>query len=518
MARRAPGFIADGTAVDEDRARTEILAEAFDEAAGNYFKREVDYEQAIDEAEQAQDDAKSRAILAVVGGVVAFVFLFIIDVPLFGVLGLLAGVVIGYLKYKQYVEAVNREETNRENIRQNSPDGQVTFISQIAVPAYLVGYGERHMLFDGLNQAPTTELELAQIDGDQLLRSRDEFEQVTTVLDEATTGKGVLDPDLATTLAPGSSDHRHLEKPITDRIDQLTAIVRDVQTETVPVDVHANDDISRSMRSLCRQGLLESADGTPLVETRQSLAECEQKMDEIQGVEEEAISGDMLGQARESRQLVDDSTDSIERRLERNVETTTEHYENHARTVEDSVRKFVCEECLADRVADVDDELDLVAEVLSEETGSFGVALSDPDLDSDALTTDDGGRFTEQIRADIEEHLPTLQEAFKNAYNTLPDLGADGDYCLKHETVDTVRVARDGHLFAEVWRSLYYEFREPIMDSVEGLERDAEDVRQNKEQKMMDLAQYEQLKDAVERDYHSVKAEHQTADTIESRL
>jgi hypothetical protein len=282
------------------------------------------------------------------------------------------------------------------------------------------------------------------------------------------------------------------------------------------VNIHANDTVSNSVATLYRDDLVTSNGDIPQVETMRSLSESQAVIDDIRGVEQQAVSGDMLEEAKERRERVDEIADRYIDQLETNVETATEHYDHHADIIADSTRKFVCEECLADRVADVDDELNLVQEILSAETGSFGVALSDPDLDQ--IPTDGEGSFTEQVEADIEAQLPVLSEQVRSAYNDLPDLGRDEGYCVKHQSVETVPVSPDGRLFAEVWRSLYYQFRDPIMDSIEDLEREAEEVRQNKEQKMIDLAQYEQIKDAVERDYHSVKAEHEAAETIERRL
>ena len=69
-----------------------------------------------------------------------------------------------------------------------------------------------------------------------------------------------------------------------------------------------------------------------------------------------------------------------------------------------------------------------------------------------------------------------------------------------------------------MWRSLYYAFRGPIMDSVDDLEQEAEDIRQNKEQKMVDLTQYEQIKDEAEQRYYEVKSDYEAARSIEESL
>ncbi|MFB6151298.1 MAG: hypothetical protein ABEJ40_05775 [Haloarculaceae archaeon] len=516
MAKRAPGFIDGGEAVTDEQARTEILAGAFEEAAGGYFERQVEYEQAIADAREDRDDAKRAGIAGVIAGLVLVVAGPLMDVLPVSLLGLVVAAVVGYLKYREHEAAVERIEDNRRALREDRPDGQVSFVSQVAVPAYLVQYSDRHMVFDGLNQAPRTDLELALVDGDALHGARADLEEVADVLDEYLSGQEVLDPAFAQEVCPGITDHRRLEKPVTDRMDRMTAIARDVDVESISVNVHANDGIARSVRTLSRDGLLRGDGDLPVVETEQSMAECEQLVTDIRGVEQQAVSGDMLDQARDHRDAVVEVADEFAEPLGTNAETVAEHFDAHAGAVEDSTAKFVCEECLAEELAAVDDELDLVAEILSEETGSFGVALSDPDLDE--ITVDGEGSFTDQVRADIEEHIPVLEDELREAYNTLGDMGPDGDYCMKHESVETVPVARDGHLFGEVWRSLYYEFRGPIMDSVEDLERESEEVRQNKEQKMIDLAQYEQIKDSAERDFHAVKADHDAAETIERRL
>ncbi|WP_436908545.1 hypothetical protein [Halosimplex marinum] len=516
MAKRAPGFIADGSPVGEQRARTELLAGAFNEAAGDFFEREVEYEEAIEAAAEDRDDARRQGIAGAVVGVLICVLGLVMQNTALLVGGVVVAAAVGWLKYREYQDAVGRIESNRASLEQNSPDGTVSFVSQVAVPAYLVQYGAEHMIFDGLNAAPETRLELALIDGDELISARNDFEEVTAVLEDNLSGEQVLDPDVARKISPGIEDHKRLEKPITDQIDRMTEIARDVQTESIPVNVHANDDTARSIRTMGREGLFRSNGTVPLVETSQSMAESRQVLDDIRGVEEQAVSGDMLDQARENRDAVVEATDDILARLESNVETVTDHFDRHATRVDDSTKKYVCETCLAEEIESIDGELDLADEILSAESGSFGVALSDGDLDDVPVEGD--GEFTDQVRDDIEAEIPVLQEHLRRAYNTLPDLGVGGDYCATHGTVETTAVSRDGQLFGEVWRSLYYQFRDPIMDSVDDLEREAEEARQNKEQKMIDLAQYEQIKDSVERDYQSVKADYQAAKAIEETL
>ena len=516
MADRAPSFINDGTAVDEQRARTEILAQAFDKAAGEYFERQVTIEEGLQDAM----DKRSKAKWIGGGGVAVGVVLLIIgltgDIGILSVIGAAIGIGAGLYGYSQYTDAEERIAELEQRQAENTPDGSVSFVSRISMPAYLVQYSNRHMIFDGLDAAPQTTLDLAKIDGDALVEAQDDLETIDGIFQENLSDEHVIDPEVAEQLSPGVMEHRQFEKPITDAIDRMTNIARAVDVDSVSVNIHANDTVSNSVATLYRDDLVTSNGDIPQVETMRSLSESQAVIDDIRGVEQQAVSGDMLEEAKERRERVDEIADRYIDQLETNVETATEHYDHHADIIADSTRKFVCEECLADRVADVDDELNLVQEILSAETGSFGVALSDPDLDQ--IPTDGEGSFTEQVEADIEAQLPVLSEQVRSAYNDLPDLGRDEGYCVKHQSVETVPVSPDGRLFAEVWRSLYYQFRDPIMDSIEDLEREAEEVRQNKEQKMIDLAQYEQIKDAVERDYHSVKAEHEAAETIERRL
>jgi hypothetical protein len=251
----------------------------------------------------------------------------------------------------------------------------------------------------------------------------------------------------------------------------------------------------------------------PTVETNQSMAECESVVDEIRGVEEQAVSGDMLDQAQESREQVDAVSTELARRLQSNERQIEDHYTAHADQVDTAADKHVCAECLSDRVDTIADELGLVDQILSPEAGSLGTALSDRDLDRG---TDE--EFTDRIRRDIEEAVPELEGELRDAYNRLEDLGSDGGYCGVHGEVDTESVPDSGALFGEVWRSLYYAFRGPIMQSVDDLEQEAENIRQNKEQKMIDLTQYEQIKDEAEQRYFEVKSDYDAASNIEQEL
>jgi len=189
-----------------------------------------------------------------------------------------------------------------------------------------------------------------------------------------------------------------------------------------------------------------------------------------------------------------------------------DHFASYSDGTETAMQKHVCEECLDDEIDTIVDELSLVSEIL-EEGGSLGRALGDEDLDKG---TDE--EFTERIKADIQDRIPEMVPRLKEAYNNLADLGPEGGFCDVHDSVDTVAVEDSGAVFGEVWRSLYYEFREPIIDSVEDMEKDAEEVRQKKEQKMIDLTQYEQIKDDVKREFETVKSEYDAARTVERRL
>ena len=44
MSYQSPGMLDGGETVDRERARTEVLARAFDDAAGEYFDRQKRYE------------------------------------------------------------------------------------------------------------------------------------------------------------------------------------------------------------------------------------------------------------------------------------------------------------------------------------------------------------------------------------------------------------------------------------------------------------------------------------------
>lgn len=513
MSYQAPGMLDGGETVEREHARTEVLARAFDDAAGDYFDRQKRYEDNVSEAEDDRDRMKLVGGGAAVAGLALVVVGFVVmeNAVVAGV-GFLAGVAVAAYAYTQYQDAEERIEANRADLRANEPDGEVTFVSQIGVPMYLVPYKDDHMVFDGLDTAPERTLDLANIDADSLLAQQDALDEQKAVYDDLLADETVVSPDRLAKFAPNAGEHRRLERPLLERVDAMTAVANDIERDTISASVCANDQKSRSIGSLARGNLLERGD-LPTVETRKSMGECEAVVDDIRGVEEQAVSGDMLDQARECRERVDGIATELGRRLQDNESTVSGHYDAHAETVDTQLHKHVCEECLADRVEAIVDELGLVDQILSSEAGSLGTALSDKDLDRG---TDEA--FTDRIRGDIEEAVPSIDEDLKRAYNRLDALGPDSGYCAVHGDVETVPVADSGALFGEVWRSLYYAFRDPIMDSVEDLEQEAEDIRQNKEQKMVDLTQYEQIKDEAEQRYYEVKSDYEAARSVEESL
>ena len=513
MSYQAPGMLDGGETVEREHARTEVLARAFDDAAGDYFDRQKRYEDNVSEAEDDRDRMKLVGGGAAVAGLALVVVGFVVmeNAVVAGV-GFLAGVAVAAYAYTQYQDAEERIEANRADLRANEPDGEVTFVSQIGVPMYLVPYKDDHMVFEVLDTAPERTLDLANIDADSLLAQQDALDEQKAVYDDLLADETVVSPDRLAKFAPNAGEHRRLERPLLERVDAMTAVANDIERDTISASVCANDQKSRSIGSLARGNLLERGD-LPTVETRKSMGECEAVVDDIRGVEEQAVSGDMLDQARECRERVDGIATKLGRRLQDNESTVSGHYDAHAETVDTQLHKHVCEECLADRVEAIVDELGLVDQILSSEAGSLGTALSDKDLDRG---TDEA--FTDRIRGDIEEAVPSIDEDLKRAYNRLDALGPDSGYCAVHGDVETVPVADSGALFGEVWRSLYYAFRDPIMDSVEDLEQEAEDIRQNKEQKMVDLTQYEQIKDEAEQRYYEVKSDYEAARSVEESL
>gem|GEM_PF-5137558 len=449
-------------------------------------------------------------LLVLVGGVLA-------DMVLLGTLaGLVIAIAAAAYAYREYQNAEEAIEETEQKLEQNEPDGSVSFVSQVTYPFHLVPYGDRHMVFDGRDAAPVTELELANIDGAALEDTAASLTEEVTLYENGLSDAGVLDPDVANEVAPGVDNHGRLEKPVTDKIDRMAAIARDLRTESVSVRVHANDNVSNSISTAGSQGLFLNANDLPTVETTNSLGESESIVSTIRGLEEQATSGDLLDTARDHRNRVDSLSRSFASRLQTNRRVLDDHFDSYEDVVEQSVRKHVDAEAHEERLADIDDELDLTSEILSPETGSLGTALSDRDLDR--IDVDGEASFTDQIRADIEERIPTLDDDLADAYTVAPDVGPDGAYDPSYGGDGTRSVHRDGVVFGEVWRSLFYAFREPIMDSVDDLERDAEDIRQNKEQKMIDVSQFEQMKDAAEREYSTVKSEYEAARTVEEEI
>lgn len=508
-------MFADGEPVEKERAQTEVLARAFNEAAGGYFQRQHQYEQALEAASERRQQMRLYAGIAVAVGVVMLLLGFVTEVPPLMLLGAAVAALGGGYAYLQASSATEEMTRQRENLEQNRPDGSVSFVSQVAVPLYLVPYDERHMIFDGLKTAPQTSVNLSHIDGQTVLRRQRNLEDVVEYYGERVEGETVLQPEELEDLEFDVESHRQLERPIAERIDEITDVVRDTDVETIEISVHANNDVAGSLQQLSREGHLRQNGNLPVSRSRSTLPECERVVTEIRGFEDEAASGDILEQIQQTRSSVMELTERFVDRLESNQEVVADHFDAYSSLQRVGTHKHVCEECLTEQVEDVNRRLSLVDEILSPETGSFGVALDDPDLDE--IETPGEGTFRDKIRADIHERLPELGEELERAFNTLPDI-SDNEFCAQHEQTETVTVHQSGSLFGPVWRNLYYDFRGPVLEQTEKLEKDAEEVRQNKEQKMIDLAQYEQSRDAIESEFQKVDAEYQTAKKIEQRM
>lgn len=509
---QAPGLIDDGKGANRERARTEVVASAFAEVADDYFSRQKQLEDRISNAEER---ARTRKLLAAGAGLLGLLIA-VVAFETMGVSGAIFGVLVGLvgggIGYHQYQTAIDEAETARHEKRSDEPDGRVTFVSQVGVPMNLLPYGDGHLLFDGLDQAPERTLDLADIEGNALLDTQQDLVDFKRSYDQTFGGEAVASPDLVKQFAPDAEEHGQPERPLVEQLEEMTAIVRASEPDQVEADVWANDQKTESVQELLEADLLVEGD-CPMVETEQSIEESKATVDEIRGVEQEAVSGDMLEQAKSSRDTVDELASDVVERLRDTEGTVEDHYDSYSDRIRQTNKKFVCEECLDERVRTVTEELGLVDEILSSESGSLGTALSDPDLNQ-GLDED----FRGQIREDIASELPHLHGELRRAFNRLTDLDGDDGYCESHGDVDTVPVADSGALFGEVWRSLYYDLRDPIMDSVADLEKDAEDVRQQKEQKMMDLTQYEQIKDRLERRYQETKSEYEAAKSVERQL
>lgn len=516
-----PGLFDQGDPVARERARTEVLAHAFADVAGGYFERQKDYEDAIAQAQNDRESAKRiRLVAAAAGAFVALLGLLIAtQAASFGVVVLLLGVgaaLAGVWYARRQIEAAEKQiDSQRAKMEANEPDGEVKFVSQITVPFYLVPYGSKHMVFDGLGSAPETRLDLATLDGDALVDRWDDLSEVHVDYQDHIAGEDVVSPEYAAAFADDVEDHRLLEQPIADRIDDMTAVVDDMEVQEISVNVHANDRQSRSISSLAADGHLRQGSDLPSAEVSQSLSECEGIVRDIRGVEQKAVSGDMLDAARDHRENVAKIAESTLDRLEGNREATARHGTAYGDALEESVARHVCERCLAEETDRVIEELSLVNTVFSSNT-SFGVALDDDDL-NDAETTGDES-FKQSIRTELGEFLPEPETEFARAFNRLPDLGADGGHCSRHGEVSTTAVSESGVVFGEVWRSLYYTFRDPILESAGQLEEEAENIRQHKEQQKMDLADYEQARDSYELQYKSMQSEYETAEQLEENL
>jgi len=516
-----PGLFDQGDPVARERARTEVLARAFADVAGGYFERQKEYEDAIENARSQRSTAKQVRIATVVVGILLALLGLLIATQsaAIGVITVILGALVGlggvWYARRQIDAAEETISSQRANIQANEPDGEVKFVSQVAVPFYLVPYGSKHMIFDGLQTAPTTTLDLAMLDGDALVSRWDDLSDTHEEYRDHVAGEGVLSPEYAQEFADDVHDHRQLERPIADGIDDMTAVIDDMAVEEISVNVDANNGRSRSLSTLARNGQLRRGSDVPLVETPQSLEECQSVVRDIRGVEEKAVSGDMLDEAREHRDNVSAIVRDTVERLENNESTVDRHGTQYGDAVGESVEKHVCESCLVETVDDVMNELSLVNTVFSSNT-SFGVALDDDDLND--IETASGESFKQSIRTELGEYLPEPEKQLARAFNRLPDLGPDGTHCAKHGEVTTTAVPESGAVFGEVWRSLYYTFRDPILESAGQLEEEAENIRQHKEQRKMDLAEYEQARDSYELQFKAMQSEYETAERLEENL
>lgn len=499
------------TEVEEGVARTEVLAKAFNEAAGGFFERWKGYEDSIREAEERRERMRWVGIVgAVIGLALAVIGVVVETVALSGV-GVLAAIGLGGYAYMQYQEAEEEIEKNEEMIKRNQPDGSVSFVSKVHVPFYLVPYERSsYMIFDGLGSASPTSIQLSNIDGDALEERSDDLSEVKGIYDEYVSDAGVVDPEFAEKVSPNVSEHRVIEYPIVDQMNKMSEIASNPDVTEVEASVHYNNAKSKSVKGLLEGGVCKTDDGAKTVETELSMSECEEVINQIKGVEERAVSGDILNRAKRHREKIREISEEIEAKIGGNRKVVDDHYSEYADTSESLAQKAVCADCLDERVSEVADELNLVDQVLGAETGSFGAALNDEDIDE--VDTE----FRRRIRDEISEELPQLEGGLLDSYNRLEDLH-DG-VCDKHGDAETVRVSDVGDLFGEVWRSMYCSYRGPILDKAEDLEKEAEDIRDSKEKKMIDLSQYEQIKDSYEREYESVKSEYDAARRVEETL
>lgn len=521
MSAQAPSLLSSGEGVTTEKARLEVLAHAFSVAAGDYFDREVTYESNITNAEERKSRKKSFRRFVVGASVAAQFFFFGVLVVafvaestfLFLVVGVIMLTILGIAVLvwmnttSQIEEAEQRIEENRRKLKKNTPDGSVSFVSQISMPLYLVPYGDEHMVFDGVDNAPTTEISIADIDGDALIEAGDDLEARKAEYDRQLANEEVLSPEKAEQLVTGAKKHRCLERPVIEQLNTMTGIARSRDVETIRVGVHANNEKTNSIQKLAREDLLKPGTDIPMVETALSLKEAQGTVRELSGVEEVAVSGDLLEIARTTKDRVNETTRDLRARHETNAELVDAHWSGCADIVGQGSQKRVCPACLAEEYERVDEDLNIVENIL-EEGGSFGAALGDDDLDRIG-----DGSFTISIRQEIEDELPTPDENLKNAFSTLEAVGSEG-VCEEHGDIQPESIPEDSQVFAEVWRSLYYMYRDPIMENVYDLEQEAEDVRRDKEQKIQGLTEFEQILDQTKLNLKSTESEYETAKAI----
>ena len=496
----------------EETARTEVLAKAFSEAAGDFFERWKGYEDAIREAEKRKNKMRNIGIGGVLAGAgLILLGLLVLDTVAVSAAGFLVAAAAGIYAYMQYQDAEEKIEQNEQKIEDNEPDGSVSFVSKIHVPFYLVPYEEdSYMIFDGLDTASETNIQLSNIDGDELESASNDLTEVKEIYDEYVSDAGVIDPEFAEKVSPNVTEHRVMEYPMVDQMNRMTEIASDLDVTEVDAAVHANDTKSESVKTLLEKNVCTEANGVKTVETRKEMAECEDVINQIKGVEEQAVSGDILDRAKSHRRKVREISEELEISLGSNRKVVDDHYSEFEEKHSSLTQKSVCADCFEEKVDEIADELNLVDQVLGAETGSFGAALNDEDIDQI------DPEFRRRIREEISEDLPQLEGELLNSYNGLEDI--HGDTCEKHDNAGKIQVSDMGDLFGEVWRSMYYSYRKPILDKAEDLEKEAEDIRDSKEQKMIDLSQYEQIKDSYEREYQSIKSEYDAARMTEERL
>jgi hypothetical protein len=509
MPYRTRGVFAGDESVASETARTAVLAKAFNDAAGEYFEREHEYEQGIEtNREQIQSLRLVVGAAVVVGIALALVGRSLPSVAV-GAVVALAGVGYSYLRYARLKDEIRQYQ---EQMAINSPDGSVSTVAQVGVPFYLVPYDEEYLIFDGLGETPTNEIELAQIDTDRLTAQQEELANLVDVYDESLHGNHVTSPEYLDEVVPDASDHRELERPLAAKIDEMRATVKHPETEQRSVAAHGTNTVAQSIASLSAADELLPETDLPELSTDPSRADWDQAVADARGLRHDALDETTLAPIREASEHARELTDPAVERLETNQEAVEAHYEAHTGIIDETTHKQTCRECLLERCDRLAEELSLLEEVLDETTGEFGATLDDPDLKE--VAADGGVTAQQEVQGEITAALPTASEELRKAYNSLPDL-ADDVFCPEHGETERVSVPADGVLFGAVWRCLYDEFREGVLEAAEELESTALQRREQKEEDMVNLAQYEGISDLLEREYRNVEAQEATAAKID---